>query len=313
MRRQSLIAIAALILGGAAVLSWPSIADYARSPVPVGAVLPADGTPAAVVPSTGSEGVASPEPTPSPQPSVSPDPTPAPEPTLSPVDLTSEIVLVPPTVAPGRAGDGPAPADPRTLTGYRWPLTNGFITSPFGPSPLGELVVGGQPFHDGIDIASFCGDKVVAAHDGLVVAAGRRFDPWIGWVGSLAAFTHRMNTLHRWGALPITVIIDDGNGYRSIYAHLNAVSVKAGQWIRAGHQIGWEGRTGYATGCHVHYGLFSPLDPTRFELQPAVHIRTKYPRLEIARIDPQLVLPPMPHGKTAGPFPLPSPSPAPAP
>jgi len=151
----------------------------------------------------------------------------------------------------------------------------------------------------------------VAAHDGLVLAAGRRFDPWIGWVGSLGPFTRRMEALHRWGALPITVVIDDGNGYRSIYAHLNAVSVKPGEWVHAGHQIGWEGRTGYATGCHVHYGLFSPLESKRFALLPAVHLRTKYPRFEIARIDPQLVLPPLPHGKTAGPFPSPSPSPSP--
>jgi murein DD-endopeptidase MepM/ murein hydrolase activator NlpD len=34
--------------------------------------------------------------------------------------------------------------------------------------------VEGTTFHDGIDLATFCGDRVVAAHDGIVLAAGRR-------------------------------------------------------------------------------------------------------------------------------------------
>jgi murein DD-endopeptidase MepM/ murein hydrolase activator NlpD len=293
VRRQSLIVTAALVVGGAAVLAWPSIADYARTPVPVGAVLPASAAPDRT-----------------PRPSVASS-TPSPQPTPSPIDLDSEIVLVAPNLARALAADGPTPADPATLTGYRWPLTNGFITSPFGPSPFGALLVKGERFHDGLDIASFCGDTVVAAHDGRVVAAGRRFDPWIGWIGSLGPHTRRMDALDKWAELPITVIIDDGNGYRSIYAHLNAVSVKPGERIRAGHQIGWEGKTGFATGCHVHYGLFSTFETKRFELRPDVHLRTKYPRFEIARIDPLLVLPPMPPGRTAGPFPSPSPSPAP--
>jgi murein DD-endopeptidase MepM/ murein hydrolase activator NlpD len=300
VRRQPFIAIAALVLGGAVVLAWPTIAEIARSPVPVGAVLPASAAPA--------------EP---PAPTLTPAPTaaatPSPEPTPSPIDLSPEIELIPPLIAPARSGDGPAPADPRSLTGYRWPLVNGVITSPFGPSPFGALLVKGERFHDGLDIASFCGDTVVAAHDGLVLAAGRKFDPWIGWIGSLGPHTHRMDALNKWWELPITVIIDDGNGYRSIYAHLNAVSVRPGQRIRAGRQIGWEGKTGFATGCHVHYGLFSVFETRRLELRPDVHQRTKYPRFEMARIDPLLVLPPLPHGRTVGPFPLPSPPASPPP
>ena len=91
------------------------------------------------------------------------------------------------------------------------------------------------------------------------------------------------------------------------------MSVRPGQWVRAGQQIGWEGSTGFATGCHVHFGLFSPLETRRFELRPDVHRRTKYPRFEIARIDPLLVLPALAPGKTAGPFPSPATSPAASP
>ncbi len=298
MRRQPFIAFAALLVAGGAVLAWPSLAQLAEIPVPAGAVIPAtagigfEATPG--VPPTAVQ-------------SEEPKSTPTPEPTPTPV-----ISLPPrpePYVAPARSADGPAPADPRLLRSYRWPLANGRITGPFGPSPLGALIVGGERFHDGLDVASFCGDIVMAAHDGRVLAAGRRFDPYIGWVGSLVPHTLRMERLHKWYELPITVIVDDGDGYRAIYAHLNAVSVKPGQWVRAGQQLGWEGATGFATGCHLHFGLFSPLESRRFELRPDVHQRTKYPRFEIARIDPLVVLPALPPGKTAGPFPLPSQAP----
>ena len=49
-------------------------------------------------------------------------------------------------------------------------------------------------------------------------------------------------------------MIDDGNGYRSEYVHLNEADVEAGQVVQAGDVIGLEGATGFATGCHLHYG-----------------------------------------------------------
>ena len=292
MRRHALAVIAALVLGAGTVVAWPQVAQLGRTPVPVGAVEPAIAT-APVAQAL--------------LPPASPQPTPA------PVRVNPPAVHPDPATAPGLAGDGPAPPDPRRLTGYRWPLANGVISSPFGPSPFGALIVGGGRFHDGLDIASFCGDRVVASHDGRVLAAGRRFDAWIGWVGSIEPHERRMNKLGLLGELPITVIVDDGDGYRAIYAHFNAVTVKVGQYVRAGQQIGWEGATGFATGCHVHFGLFSPLEAKQFELRPDVHRRTKYPRFEIARIDPLLVLPALPHGRTMGPFPSPSPGPTSSP
>ena len=298
MRRHFILIVTALVVAGGTVLAWPSLSQIARTPVQAGAVLPATQV-------AGGQAEATFRPTPVPTPDPTPSPTPRPTPSIS---------LPPrpePVVAPARGADGPAPRDPRLLRGYRWPLANGVITSPFGPSPFGALLVRGERFHDGLDIASFCGDHVLAAHDGRVLTAGRKFDPFIGWIGSIGPHTRRMDRLNAWNQLPITVIIDDGDGYRAIYAHLNAVAVKPGQWVRAGQQIGWEGATGFATGCHVHFGLFSPLETKRFELRPDVAKRTKYPRWEIARIDPLLVLPALPHGKTTGPFPAPSPVPSP--
>jgi murein DD-endopeptidase MepM/ murein hydrolase activator NlpD len=73
-------------------------------------------------------------------------------------------------------------ASPDTLTGYRWPLEDARITQGFGPATGGSFIVGGRAFHDGIDIANFCGDPIVAAHDGKVLAAGRGEIP--RWAGS---------------------------------------------------------------------------------------------------------------------------------
>jgi murein DD-endopeptidase MepM/ murein hydrolase activator NlpD len=192
--------------------------------------------------------------------------------------------------------DGP-PQGPRvpppivTLTGYRWPIEKGRISLPFKAIPGGEFTNRGQRFHDGVDMASFCGAPVGAAHAGVVLAAGRHFDDEIGWIGSLTAYYHRLNSRHLWGQLPVVVVIDDGNGYRSMYAHFRDVTVRVGQRVRAGQLIGHEGATGHASGCHVHYGLFSPLETRTFGVRADIVQRMHLPRREIARIDPLAVLP----------------------
>lgn len=179
------------------------------------------------------------------------------------------------------------------LTGYRWPLPNGRLTQPFGPTAsTASRVLDGQPFHDGIDLATFCGDRIVAAHDGVVLAASRHFDDHIGWLGDLTAYYRRLDTKKMWTTLPIVVVVEDGNGYRSMYAHFEKVVVAPGQRIRAGDLLGYEGATGRASGCHLHYGLFSLFEPGEIRIDPGVARRMKLPRAEIARVDPLLVLPP---------------------
>jgi murein DD-endopeptidase MepM/ murein hydrolase activator NlpD len=193
-----------------------------------------------------------------------------------------------------RAQTWEAPPDPSRLDGYRWPLPKGQITDPFGPSPWGSRVVDGQLFHDGLDIATFCGDRIVAAHDGVVLAAGRHFDDVIGWVGDLSAYYARLDEKKLWWSLPISVVIDDGNGYRSIYAHFYQVAVKPGQRVKAGQFIGYEGATGRATGCHLHYGLFAPHETVTMAIEPSVVEHLLVPAFQIARIDPLRVLPKRP-------------------
>ena len=219
-----------------------------------------------------------------------------------PTTTPSQTVAPTPSATPTATPVPPTPAPPETLVGYRSPLPHGRLTLPFGPSPWGSRLVEGKAFHDGVDIATFCGDHIKAAHDGTVLAASRRFDTEIGWVGNLKPYFARLDRKHLWGTLPITVVIDDGNGYRSIYAHFSKVVVKKGQTVKAGQLLGYEGMTGRASGCHLHYGLFSPLETATFAIEPDVVKRMKVPSAQIARIDPLLVIP------TPGAKPKPTPS-----
>lgn len=224
----------------------------------------------------------------------------------SPSDPAPAQVIAPRATADrdGQRQRTPTAPPPSTLTGYRWPLPHGRITLPFGSSAWGSRLVEGKPFHDGVDFATFCGDRIAAAHGGTVLAASRRFDEFLGWVGDLKPYVDRLDKKHLWATLPIIVVIDDGNGYRSIYAHFSKVVVKPGATVKAGQLLGYEGMTGRASGCHLHYGLFSPVERATFAIEPDVVKRMKLPDRQIARIDPMLVLGERPK------FPKPSASPS---
>ena len=234
-------------------------------------------------------------------------------PATAPTSATRPPGAAAATVVPTVVVAEPAASAPPLsgLTGYRWPLMKPRLTLPFGPTPWGSRIVDGARFHDGIDLATVCGDRIVAAHDGIVLAAGRHYDDAMGWLGDLTPYYDRLDAKKLWSTLPIVVVIDDGNGYRSLYAHFGKIVVKKGQMVTAGSLLGDEGRTGRASGCHLHYGLFSPDETAAFALDPAVVKRMKVPSAEIARVDPLLVLPERAGmNPTANPSPMPSPMPS---
>jgi len=67
-------------------------------------------------------------------------------------------------------------------------------------------------------MATKCGDNVMAAHDGVVLTAGRDYVDFMGWNGDLTAYKQKFSRPALKASLPIVIVIDDGDGYRSIYA-----------------------------------------------------------------------------------------------
>lgn len=293
-----------------ALVAVPVVARLDGSPVPAGdvaGVATVEQEPVAAAGTSPALGVLPARPSAVPTPTTEPSATPAGSP--APIDTppTTAAATPPPAASEIDGADWqearprlvfgrPRPAPPiDTLRGYTWPLAHPRLTLPFGPTPWGTRLVNGKLFHDGVDLATFCGDHVTAAHAGKVLAAGRHFDVFMGWIGDLGPYTRRLDVMHIWSELPIVVVVDDGNGYRSMYAHFATVVVKKGQQVRAGQLLGYEGRTGRASGCHLHYGLFSPLETKTFALLPDVAKRMRLPAAEIARVDPLKILPPK-HG-----------------
>jgi murein DD-endopeptidase MepM/ murein hydrolase activator NlpD len=212
----------------------------------------------------------------------------------APPDTTVDVAAGLGSAPVARAGNANVPqgsgsVEPEQLTGYIWPLKGGRITYWFQDSPDGLVMMRGKRIHDGLDIATFCGHRVVAAHGGTVLAAGREFGPFIGFDGSLDAHDAKLRAEHDWMRLPRVVVIDDGNGYRSAYVHLGSQSVVPGQVVKAGQVIGKEGATGRASGCHLHYMLIR-MDGPLLPVAPELVKKQLYPPMVRERIDPLRVL-----------------------
>ena len=105
---------------------------------------------------------------------------------------------------------------------------SGTITSGFGSRTLN----GKQEDHPGIDIAAPKGTQVNATADGTVLLAS--------------------DTGNGYGS---HIQIDHGDGIVTIYGHLSAIGVKAGDTVKAGQKIGEVGSTGKSTGNHLHYQI----------------------------------------------------------
>jgi hypothetical protein len=85
------------------------------------------------------------------------------------------------------------------------------------------------------------------------------------WTGKPAAGTVVAATSH--GRLGKHVAVDHGHGVTSLYGHLQAFDVKAGQRVEKGEVLGLVGNTGRSTGPHLHYELMvagRPVDPRGF-------------------------------------------------
>lgn len=93
--------------------------------------------------------------------------------------------------------------------------------------------------HNGVDFRADIGTPVFAADAGTIEATG---DTDIGCRGA---------SYGKW------ILIRHNNNLSTLYAHLSQVNVSSGEQVSRGYRIALSGKTGYATGPHLHFGLFA--------------------------------------------------------
>ncbi|MEE3000920.1 MAG: M23 family metallopeptidase [Pseudomonadota bacterium] len=127
---------------------------------------------------------------------------------------------------------------PYFIAGFIRPVS-GKVSGVFGS----QRILNGKPRrpHFGLDIAAPEGSEIGAASDGIVI------------------FVHQGMFFNG-----KTVIINHGLGLHSTYIHMKSILVKVGMEVKKGQTVGTVGKTGRATGPHLHWGLdlnHMPLDP----------------------------------------------------
>ena len=137
----------------------------------------------------------------------------------------------------------------------RTPVDVGRISSNFGPRK--HPVLGYNRQHQGVDYAAPTGTPIRAAGNGRIVHRGIR------------------------GGYGKTVIIDHGNNYKTLYAHMNGYRSghSVGSRVRQGEIIGYVGMTGLVTGPHLHYEFHvrdKPVNPVTVALPRAQSLPPKY-------------------------------------
>lgn len=129
----------------------------------------------------------------------------------------------------------------RKLVPTMLPVPNAWYSSNYGWRI--DPFSGQRAYHEGIDVIAAEGSTILAAAGGIVVVA--EFHPQYGNM----------------------VEIDHGNGLISRYAHASKRHVKVGDLVQRGEKIGEVGRTGRATGTHLHFEVRqrgAPVNPAQF-------------------------------------------------
>lgn len=119
-----------------------------------------------------------------------------------------------------------------SLTSWAWPTESGWTITSYYAWRINPIS-GRRELHDAIDIAGTgYGSAIYAANNGTVVQSS-----YNGINGNY-------------------VVINHNNGYYTYYGHMSKRLVSTGQTVARGSQIGKVGSTGWATGPHVHYGIW---------------------------------------------------------
>lgn len=120
-----------------------------------------------------------------------------------------------------------------------WPLDQVTITQYFGFTEFAKANAYNGKGHNGVDFRATMGTPIKAAAGGTVRATGNTD---LGCPG---------------GSYGQWLLIDHDNSLSTLYAHLSLVKVVAGESVQAGNLVGYSGQTGYATGPHLHFGVYA--------------------------------------------------------
>ena len=120
----------------------------------------------------------------------------------------------------------------------QWPLDNVRITQKFGNTAFAQSGAYNGKGHNGIDLAASIGTPIKAALTGEVIGTGN------------TDATKGCYSFGKW------VMLKHGNGLNTLYAHLSQIGVQSGQVLSTGEVLGYSGETGYATGPHLHFGVY---------------------------------------------------------
>jgi len=115
---------------------------------------------------------------------------------------------------------------------------SGRITQEYGATAFAQYGYRGK-WHNGLDFAASIGTSVYSAEKGTVVA-----------VGNSDRYCNK-------GAYGKFVVVKHENNLTTLYSHLSLQKVKVGDTIERGEVLGYSGKTGYATGPHLHFSVFS--------------------------------------------------------
>ncbi|MEK7169440.1 MAG: peptidoglycan DD-metalloendopeptidase family protein [Patescibacteria group bacterium] len=122
----------------------------------------------------------------------------------------------------------------------KFPVSNAVLTQYYGPTKFAERAYK-TGFHTGVDFSSTIGTPVFATADGK-----------ISRVDNNDRGTSRWNR-YQYGRY---ILVEHPNNLTSLYAHLSRAIVKAGDIVKEGDLIGYSGNSGFATGPHLHFGIY---------------------------------------------------------
>lgn len=119
-----------------------------------------------------------------------------------------------------------------------WPLASVIVTQKFGNTAFALSGAYNGSGHNGIDLGASIGTPLHAALSGTIEGTGN---------------TDLYKGCYSYGKW---VLIRHGNGLSTIYGHMSEIDVSVGQQVSTGQLIGYTGFTGYATGPHLHFGVY---------------------------------------------------------